>query len=148
MHNRQAIREAVGAMLLGLPTTGANVFQTRAYDFNQKSLPALAIYTTTETSERDSFQYTGDGLERVLTIVIEGYAAAKSDTDDILDDIAEEVEVAMAADYFIGDLVRSSHLLSTEISITGEGSNIAGVVTLTYEASYRTLRSDPTASIN
>ena len=51
-HIRQQIRERAGTILTGLTTTGSNVFETRIYPLSNTNLPALAIYTKNETSER------------------------------------------------------------------------------------------------
>ena len=50
-HVRQQIREKIGTTLTGLTTTGSNVYQSRVYPLENINLPALIIYTKSETSE-------------------------------------------------------------------------------------------------
>jgi len=67
-HVRQQIREAVATRLTGLTTTGVNVFASRVYSLADEKLPALAVYTRSESS--DAANLACD-LNRQLSIVIE-----------------------------------------------------------------------------
>ena len=55
-HIRQQIREYFGTTLTGLTTTGSNVYESRVYPIENAKLPALVIYTKSETSE-PSYRY-------------------------------------------------------------------------------------------
>jgi hypothetical protein len=57
---------------------------------------------------------------------------------DALDDLAEQIETAMTADRFIGDLAANSVLRDTEADIAEDGDPPVGVITLTYAVTYRT----------
>lgn len=94
-HLRRQIREAVGTIVTGLTTTGARVFQSRDYPLQTADLPGLLIYTRRETSQPSTI-HPGRVVERAVQVVIEGVAKATADLDDTLDQIAKEIEIAMA----------------------------------------------------
>ena len=93
-HIRQQIREYFGTNLTGLSTTGANVYESRVYPIENSKLPALIIYTKSETSEPIVIG-TDRVMSRELSVVVEGYAKAASDFDDTIDTISKEVEQAI-----------------------------------------------------
>lgn len=132
-HARQQIRDQAKTTLTGLSTTGTNVFKFRVYPMAAASLPGLIIYTKEEESER-----SGDGLIRVLSLAVEGYAQATADVEDTLDDMAEEVEAAIDADPHLNGLAKDAILLSTEFDLTGEGKKQVGVITLIFNILYKT----------
>jgi hypothetical protein len=141
MHARQIIREAVATLLTGLTTTGANVFQSRVHNIQESELPCLLILTDDESVDIENSLLNAPA--RLLGLTIEGKAKATATLDDTLDDIAAEVEVAMAADITIGGLTENVYLESTSIQFTGEGDQPIGSVTLSYIVSYRTPFGDP-----
>jgi hypothetical protein len=141
-HKRQQIREAVGTRITSLTTTGSNVFQSRVYPLETGNLPALIVYTKNEANEllEMGSQRT---LQRNLSLVIEGYAKGTSNTDDTVDTIAKEVEVAMASDTTFGGLALDSFLETTEIEYNGEGEKPVGIITLTFSIKYTTTENAP-----
>jgi hypothetical protein len=80
-HVRQRIREQVATTVTGLATTGSNVFQSRVYSLSDDVLPALLVYSVSETSDIDSMGPIGS-LTRSLSLSIEGYVKNVSDYDD------------------------------------------------------------------
>ena len=48
IHFRTQIREAAAAALIGLATTGANVFQSRLHPIAEAKLPCLLVNTDDE----------------------------------------------------------------------------------------------------
>ena len=111
-HIRQQIREKFGTTLNGLTTTGSNVFESRVYPLENASLPALIIYTKSETSEPIVIG-TQRLMSRELSVVVEGYAKATSNFDDTIDTISKEVEAAIAADRTLDGLAKDTYLEST-----------------------------------
>ncbi len=145
-HLRTQIREATATALASLTTTGSNVFESRVYSFAVTTLPSLVIYTKSETVAPDTVR-AADGLMRRLDLVIEGYA--KSDTatlDDTLDEINKEVEIALAAVPTLGGLCLDQYLRTVDIDLTAEGETPAGVITMIFEVTYRTLATAPDAA--
>lgn len=136
-HVRQQIREHVASTLRGLTTSGASVFTGRVYRLPDSKLPALVVFTNTERSEPDTMG-TSPGLERVVDLVVEGYAKVTADLDDLLDRIAVEVEEAMGVDRTLNGLAEDCYLTGTVTDLAGEGDKSAGFVQMTYRVEYRT----------
>jgi len=138
-HVRQQIREYFGTTLTGLTTTGSNVHESRIYPL--ETVPALVIYTKSETSEPQVIG-TNRVLSRELEVVVEGYAKATTNFDDTIDTISKEVEEAIAADVTLGGLAKDSYISSTEIEFNGEGEKPLGYVALTFTTIYHTQEQD------
>ena len=145
-HVRQQIRERVASTCTGLTTTGSNVFQSRVYPLDNVSLPALLIYTKSESSSTDTMG-SSLGLNRQLEVVIEGYVKTTSDFDDVIDSICSEVETALGTDRDLGGLSKSQYLTGIESDFNGEGEKPVGVVTMTYAVQYRTTTTAPDVAI-
>ena len=134
-HKRQSIRERVASTLTGLTTTGSNVFQSRVYPIENTKLPCLLIYTREETSEPLTTN-PPRAIEKVLSLVVEGYVKANTNFDDTIDTICEEVEEALFTDRLINDLALDSFLVNTEISYNGDSDNPLGIVVMTFQITY------------
>ena len=134
-HKRQAIRERVASTLTGFTTTGSNVFQSRVYPIENTKLPCLLIYTREETSEPLTTN-PPRAIEKILSLVVEGYVKANTNFDDTIDTICEEVEEALFTDRLINDLALDSFLVNTDISYNGEGDNPLGIVVMTFQITY------------
>lgn len=137
-HARQQIREAVATLVTGLTTTGSNVFQSRVYRLQASELPALLVYTNSETVERS---HMTSGLVRELTLRVEGIAKALANIDDTLDTIGAEVEAALGGQEPAGveDLV----LQSADVTINGEGEQQVGAIVMDFLVRYRTNQAAP-----
>jgi hypothetical protein len=145
-HIRQQIREYFGTNLTGLSTTGANVYESRVYPIENSKLPALIIYTKSETSEPIVIG-TDRVMSRELSVVVEGYAKATSDFDDTIDTISKEVEQAIAADRTLDGKAKDTYLESTEIEFNGEGEKPLGYVSLTFLTNYYVKENNPDVAV-
>lgn len=145
-HIRQQIREQVATTLTGLTTTGSNVFQSRVYHLQNSNLPSLLIYTTDETSEAVTIGSTRT-FERILELNIEGYAKATSNSDDTVDTIAKEVEVALSSDVTLNGLAKDCFIESTEISYNGEGEQPLAVIKMIFAVHYTTAEGSPDTAL-
>ena len=145
-HIRQQIREEFGTTLTGLTTTGSNVFESRVYPLENASLPALIIYTKSETSEPIVIG-TQRLMSRELSVVVEGYAKATSNFDDTIDTISKEVEAAIAADRTLDGLAKDTYLESTEIEFNSEGEKPLGYVSLTFLTNYYVKEKNPDVAV-
>lgn len=145
-HVRQQIREKIGTTLTGLTTTGSNVYQSRVYPLENINLPALIIYTKSETSEPIVIG-TDRVMSRELSVIIEGYVKATSNFDDTIDTISKEVEEAIAADRTLDGLAKDCYLESTEIEYTGEGEKPLGYVSLTFITNYYVQETNPDVAV-
>ena len=145
-HIRQQIREYFGTNLTGLSTTGSNVYESRVYPIENSKLPALIIYTKSETSEPIVIG-TDRVMSRELSVVVEGYAKATSDFDDTIDTISKEVEQAIAADRTLDGKAKDTYLESTEIDFNGEGEKPLGYVSLTFLTNYYVKEKNPDIAV-
>ena len=145
-HIRQQIREKFGTTLNGLTTTNSNVFESRVYPLENASLPALIIYTKSETSEPIVIG-TQRLMSRELSVVVEGYAKATSNFDDTIDTISKEVEAAIAADRTLDGLAKDTYLESTEIEFNSEGEKPLGYVSLTFLTNYYVKENAPDVAV-
>ena len=133
-HVRKQIRAVVVAALSGNTDAGARVYPGRVYPLD--TLPAIAVYTATEESETKNWEVLQRFVD--ITIVATDEAGQDESIDDLLDDIAEAIETAMAVDRKLGGLAKTSYLISTEDELTGTAEKPKGTITLTYKCEYRT----------
>lgn len=142
MHERQAIREAVVAQLVGV----APVFRTAARDRVTKSrmapirgeLPAINVYTDGEEIDANSKNSAPRELMRTMTVTIEAWAKYAENVDDALDDLALEIETAMDLDLNLANTAFDSVLERTEIGIKLDGDRPMGCVHLEYAVTFHT----------
>jgi hypothetical protein len=133
MHARQAIREAAATAVTGLALTGARVFQSRMRA--QDALPCLLVTTNSEVVDRSDL---GDTEERDLEIEFLGVAKAAADVDDVLDTIAEQVEIAIGANNTLGGRVKRMQLISLRPEFDDELEQPVGLMRMTYRSTYYT----------
>ena len=104
-HLRRMIRERVATMLTGLSSTGSNVFLPHVCPLENDDLPSLCIYTQDEEIEVGA---SGDPrvYHSTMILIVDGYVQTFSNLDDHLYQIGIEVQVAMAEDIDINNLVK------------------------------------------
>ena len=141
-HVRQQIRERFATTVTGLTTTGSNVFQSRVYNLESGNLPGIIIYTKSEESQPVSIG-SSRTIERILSLNVEAYVKAVSNSDDTIDLIAKEIETAVAADTTLNSLAKDCFLEATEINYNGEGERPISVMTMTYQIMYITAEAAP-----
>lgn len=142
-HLRKRIRSAAATKLTGLTTTGANVFTSRAYPLQDANLPALRITTPSEQSEMVSMGIGNRTVERTLTLQVEGVVKALTGFEDTCDQIAKEVEIALANDNTLGGLCKYIQLRSTATEISGEAEKPIAVTTMLFDVLYHTSLNAP-----
>lgn len=81
-------------------------------------------------------------MVRVVEVVVEGYAQAKTGLDDTLDQINVEVEEAIAADSTLNGLAKDIKLVSVEVDYGADGEQPVGTIRMVFEATYVTLETD------
>lgn len=145
-HARKQIRDAVVEMLADLQTTGRNVYPSRIYSLDESELPSLSVFTVDEQSDEVVTKVTlgrPAKLHRACPLVIEGHAMVDENIDDVLDQIALEVEVAMSAALVIGARELSAQLKSTGKTLLGDAEDQIGIVRLLYTVPYVTAENTP-----
>ena len=150
-HHRQAVRDAVATALTGLATTGANVAVGRVYPVALEEMPYLLIYTPREEmrEEIDIMVHPTAGAfasERSLELLVVAYAAGDGYLA-VLDQIAREVEQALAADLSLGGVCDAIWPAEATYEQTPEVEVPAGVLSMTYRADYRVDGRDPAAQV-
>ncbi|MBT4292879.1 hypothetical protein HOD41_09335 [bacterium] len=132
-HARQQIRDAIIMQVTGLPTTGANVYQSRVRVFD--TLPCLNVLTISEDLDADNSQMRGIQA-RELQIDIEVRIKSPLNLDDSLDTIAVEIESAIADDSTLGGLVKFIELQGTEIEFDDDLEQPVGQMTMRWLCLY------------
>jgi len=127
--------------LTGLTTTGSNVFRSRIFPLEETNLPALCIYTKSETSEYDTIGLPRS-VNRVLDVAVEAYVKGVSNYDNTLDTIAVQMEEAIAADITLGNLAKDAQITAFEADFAGDGEQPVAVGRFTVTVEYRTVEND------
>jgi hypothetical protein len=137
-HERQDIRDAIVLALTGLVTTGSNVISSNVYPIADDQLPALSIYTLSETSNVVSKSSSGAILERSVEFVVTAYVKASSNYDSIIDTILQEVEQALEEDNTVNSLVQFIYPTDLNIDISDEGNKPIAIAAQGFRLQYRT----------
>lgn len=149
-NSRADIRAAIVSTLdssgLGMAVTG---MRFKPYDFGE--LPAVSVYSLTESAEPD-----GDSTQtyrRTATITLE-ITAAESVADlegslaDSIDGYCALVEAAMATDYTFGGEVDDCVYTGTSLTFTEENETTYARAQLSYDVVYYTVEiSNETATL-
>ena len=138
---RTTIRSNLVTALTGLSTTGARVYQSRVYPIDNAKLPGLILYTRNEVIEYVSMERTTD---RSLTVSVEAYVKGTAGHDATIDDIAAEVEVAIAADTTLGGLAQDTRMTSIDVDHSGDGDQPVAIAVITVEIDYTAAEGAPT----
>lgn len=148
-HARKQIRDAVVAMLTDLSTTGRNVFPSRVYSLADEELPSVSVFTGDANNDEVVTKVTLGNttkfplFKRDCPLLIEGHAKISDDIDDVLDQIALEIEVAMSNPITIGERTVPAQLRSTAKVLSGDSEDQIGVVRLLYIVTYVTAENTP-----
>ena len=145
-HVRMQIRNQVVTQLTGLTTTTSHVYDSRVYPLEDANLPALLIYTKSETSEPIEIG-TNRTSERLLSLNIEAYVKSTTNFEDTLDTICKEVEQAIAADPTLSGKAKDCYLESTEIEFNAEGEKPLAFCSLTFLTSYYVQEQSPDVAV-
>ena len=140
-HVRKQIRDAIVTATTGLTTTGSNVFRSRIYPLEQTKLPGLCIFTRSEAVEFDTLTMPRS-ISRTLDVMIEAYVSATANYDNTLDQIAVEVEEALAANVTLGNLAKDTQVTAFEADFAGDGEQPVAIGRFTVTVQYRTAESD------
>src|SRR5947209_4166802 len=89
-HKRTLIRQAAVTKLSGATAAGTRVYSNVSLPLDELELPAINLYTLSESSEE--FNVGPPRLRRNLKLACEITAEANSSLDDTLDSIAYAVE--------------------------------------------------------
>ena len=133
MHLRQQIRDYVYSQLLNNTVALDNVFKSRVYPVSGKAVSTILIYTDSEAAEPAGLTGSSD---RDLTLKIEVYIKEYENPDNLLDEIAAEIEVLLSASCEPLKQVLSMNYSGLEIEFSGSGDKPLLVGTMEYSINY------------
>lgn len=140
-HVRKQIRDRVASVLAsGVTLVSGRVYQNRVYPLHEAQLPAITVYSGSETVE--PFTMGNMTASRVVEINVDIYNAAVTALDDAIDAIAVQVETAIGNDFTVNGLAKSITLQSVALEYSGDAQTPLGVARLVYAAHYVTSISD------
>jgi hypothetical protein len=135
MHQRQKIREKISELVIAANTVaGSRVYTDRVKKIAQSELPAVFIFTASETSKYAMQPHPA--LERDMSLVVCGFIQRDTSLDDEIDDLSEEIEAALTGIRQLEGYWDHLELKSTEIEVEGEGEKPIASVKLTYQVTY------------
>lgn len=146
---RKTIRKKVVEILKGKTDANDAVFPNASIPPWHTELPVILVYSQKEGATK--YAQAPKELERDLDLQIEIYASGpelnkelqapgvNKTVEDILDDIAEQVENAMDADDSLQDTVDDSMLSNTDLEFDASGGSPIGSCRLTYAITYFTM---------
>jgi len=142
MHMRSQIRAAMVSTVTGLTTTGTNVFRSKVYNLDPTQLPCLVVNTNQDVV-LDVVMHPPRTQKRELAISVQAVAGASTGIDNVIDKIAEEVEIAVAGNLSLNGTATGLTLHATDISYQSEGDRPYGIAELTYLCRYAVLENEP-----
>jgi len=140
-HTHTLIRTALATALTGLTTTGARVYANRLYPLDTAELPGLRIYLDADSLTPETI-HAPITYGHELTLSVEACARAGSGLDDTLDQIALEVETALAAGLTVSGKTLEPVLTASQYD-DEPGSPPVGVKRLTFSIAYFTAGNAP-----
>ena len=139
MHPRIQIRNKFLELLLNNTDCADRVYKNRARPFINvegwvSELPALVVYTRDE--QASAYSEAPLAFERRAQIVVEIHAKQGEDTDDLLDHIAEQVEVLISR-FTWESISMRFRLNSTQMALSDvNSSEIVGACAIQFEIVY------------
>ena len=134
MHAREQIRGAIVTAVTGLTTTAGRVYESRFLPLGHAGLPALCVYTRTDTVDYSRGTMTARPL-RVLEVHIEGHVGGSDQS--VMDDIAEEVETAIFANATLLALIKRRIWLGEQsMTVDGEGVELVSRIDMVFVVEY------------
>lgn len=140
-HVRKAIRDRfISTLTSGVSLVSSRVFGSRVYAVTDAELPAITVYTGSETSDRLSMGLSD--LTRELSVEVDAYVKATDTFDDSVDAISVQIEEAIGGDFTVNGLAKHAFLVSTDINFSGEAEQPIGIAKLTFNVRYVTSITD------
>ena len=135
-HRRQEIREALVTLLTGGAVIGSNVTSMNPYDRNAAELPGVNIITGEEIIDPDEQTFGSDSIRRLRVYVDIFTTGPVASSANILDSVAEEVELAIRSDLSLGGLVMSMLYQGVEDPEINKGEQVIVYQRMNFDAVY------------
>ena len=140
-HIRKQIRDRfVTVLKSNVGLVKRRVYPSRVYALTSPDLPAVTVYTGSEAS--DLMTMGSRTLMRELSMEVDLYVRLNDTFDNKVDEIAVQIEEAIAADFTVNGLAKEAVLTSTEIDFSGDAEQPIGVAKLTFRVRYVTAIDD------
>lgn len=147
---RKLIRKKIVEILTGATDAGVRVFPNASVPPAEEELPVILVYPRSESAGK--YAESPRELERDLDLAIEIVAKGpevnvdletpkegEKTLEDILDDIADQIECAMSRDETLQGTADDSILTNTEFEFESVGGLPIGSARLTYSVTYFTM---------
>lgn len=141
IHLRTQIRDALTTAVTGLATTAGRVHKSYTPPLDAADLPCLCIRT--DGAEQIDGATVGVSQERALPITVSGYVKAAGDIDATLNQIALEVETALAAVPTLSGKCTRIELSGIDSGIDQSLEKPVGRVDINYRITYFTAAGAP-----
>ena len=141
MNRRKEIKKYLYTSFLSEFGGELSVYDSRGTPFQETELPFLLYSIQKEESEiaSQSTQETRKRAELTIEVVI----GDSPELTWLLDDISARIENLFTRDRFLGDLISSVHLKSTETGLNPEGEELLSLVRMNFELNYFAKPTDP-----
>lgn len=149
-YSRKKIRKKVVELLKGNTAAGTKVFPNASVPPWEEELPVILVYPRTEPT--DVYATAPREYARSLSLAIEIIAAGPEENDelvtpdsgvtsleDVLDDIAQEIEDIFDKDDSLDGNASESFLTNSEFEFDADGGQPIGSCRLTYNVIYHTM---------
>ncbi len=141
-HVREQLVTKFIELLTGLSTTGAKVYNTRLYPYDEiEHIPSLNIYAGPTIFDEES-AVMGNIQAKITTIIVEIRVKDPVNQSQELETINAEVEDAIMTDRTLGGIVNCVDYVGTEVERSVLDQPVA-LATLEFEVSYRVNATDP-----
>lgn len=148
-HVRAQLRAAVAAQLNGLPTTAERVLLGRFRALAADHLPTLLVYTDDEEISLAAMGRPARQDRRVTLLVeVRAKGVDSAELQDLLDDIAAEVEPRILDNPTFGGLATETELFKTRTRLEERGERIDGGLRLEFRVTYETAEGRPTEALD
>ena len=142
-HVSKSIRDRFEARLkASVGLVKRRVYASRVYPITADKLPAVTVYTGTETSALHNIKIGTPDLMRALSVTVDAYVRVTDKFDDDVDALCVQIEEAIANDFTVNGLAKDAVLTSTEIDFSGDAEQPVGVARLTFVVRYVTAIND------
>ena len=140
-HVRQQIRDRIAQVITsGATLVRRRVYKSRVYPLTEGSLPAVTVYTGQEVSNLQTIG--ARTLMRNLDVSVDVYVKVTDNFDRDVDNIAVQIENAIADDFTVNSLAKSAVLTGTDIDFSGDAEQPVGIARLTFTIQYITAIND------
>lgn len=138
-NQRKLIREGMRSLLAAQVPT-AHVVKSMKRALSEGKLPAILVYTPSETPEDDSGESAPREYVVNLTITLEivtNNGDTEAEVEDALDDLCQLINNAIGTDDTLNDTANDTTYRDYESEIRDDGNQFIATAKMTFNAEYR-----------